>query len=150
MSGYQRQNRGGGNRQQDYPEPDIGALIFFDPRPRNAKAPQMSGFITFNEDFTFRRGDKLQIACWDRRKQAKNGTDIYSGQCQEDDGDKRGGDRRRDHDRDRDRRGGNDYARAKAGRDDDRPRDERDDRRDYSPRRDEPEPEFDEDGRPYR
>jgi len=151
MSGYQRQNRGGGNRQQDYPEPDIGALIFFDPRPRNPKAPQMTGLITFNEDFTFRQGDQLKIACWDRRTQAKNGTDIFSGLCEENDGDKRSNDKRRDHDQDRDRRGSsNAYARAKAGRDDDRPRSERDDPRDYGRRRDEPKPEYDDDGLPYR
>jgi hypothetical protein len=150
MSGYQRQNRGGGNRQQEYPEPDIGALVFFDPRPRNAKAPQMSGIITFNEDFTFRRGDKLQIACWDRRKQAKNGADIFSGECKEDDGGRRDDNRRRDHDKDRDRRGSGDYARAKAGRDDDRPRAERDDPRDYDRGRHDDEPEYDRDGQPVR
>jgi hypothetical protein len=152
MSGYQRQNRGGDNRQKEYPKPDIEALVFLGGDGKKDKAPELTGIITFNEDFTFRRGDTLQLSCWDRRKRAKNGSDIFGGECAEGDGGRQQGrgrdDRRRDHDRDRNARSpsSNSCARGKAGDDDRRPRDERDDPRDYDRGRRDSEAEYDEDG----
>lgn len=158
MSGYQRQNKGGSNRQQEYPKPNIDALAFLGGDGKKDKAPELTGIITFNQDFSFRRGDTIQLSCWDRRKRAKNGADIFGGECTEGDGgrqqergeDSRRDSRRQDHDRDRDRRSGNDsrYARAKAGDDDRRPRDERGAPREYDRRDDDGE--YDAEGQPVR
>jgi hypothetical protein len=151
MSGYRDRasapryggNRGGGNK--DFDNTNRGSLWEND-KATSDRSPNWKGSINVD-------GVEYWLAMWEGKGRGERTPAFTLSVTPKDDArtDSRRDDRRRDHDLDRDRRGGgNDYARAKAGRDDDRPRDDRDGRRDYGGHRDEPEPEFDEDGRPYR
>jgi hypothetical protein len=60
-----------------FKKPQIELVVFTNNKRSSDKAPIETGTITFNEEFHFSPGDKLDVAIWNRM--SKKGNSFKSG-----------------------------------------------------------------------
>lgn len=54
----------------EYQKPQIEVVVFNAKKRTSDKSPTKTGTITFNEEFHFSPGDKLDLAVWNRTSKA--------------------------------------------------------------------------------